>query len=269
MEKFVDVKSLIAEKNANALKWIPGFIIRYLEHIIHQEEVNEFFIKQKGRTAYEFCDACMKEFGITLHMEGQENVIRPPESCIFVSNHPLGGFDAVAVVSELSEIRPDIKFIVNDFLMTIENLKGHFVGVNKVGKSAKDSLRKVDELFASDAATFIFPAGLVSRKINGKVRDLEWKKTFVSKSKKYKKPVIPVYIEGRLTNRFYRIAKWRKFFRIKLNIEMLYLVDELFKQKGTEMKIRIGQPIDYTTFDKSKKEYDWAQWVKAKVYEMA
>ncbi len=259
---------MIAAKNPRLLKWLPGFIIRYVERIIHQEDINAFMIKHKEASAYEFCKACMEEFEIELNLKGKENIIRPPESCVFVGNHPLGGFDAVALISSIDDVRPDLRFIVNDFLLSVENLRSRFVGVNKVGRNARESLKAVENQFADDTATFIFPAGLVSRKQNGIIRDLEWSKTFVSKAKKYKKPVIPVYIEGRLTNRFYRLANIRKALRIKLNIEMFFLVDELFRQKNTKMDIIIGEPVPPETFDKTRSEKEWAEWMKEKVYQL-
>lgn len=268
MDKFIDVRRMIASKNPGLLKWLPGFVIRYIERIIHQDEINDFFLKHKDSTAKEFCDGCMEEWNIDLTLKGKENIIVPPESCIFVGNHPLGGFDALAFISAMDDIRPDIHFIVNDFLMGVANLKDRFIGVNKVGKSARESLKAVEEQFAAETATFIFPAGLVSRKQGGVIRDLEWNKTFVSKAKKYKKPVIPVYIEGRLTNRFYRLANIRKALGIKINIEMFFLVDELFRQKGNKMDIIIGEPVSPETFDKSKSEKEWAEWMKEKVYQL-
>lgn len=268
MEKFIDVRKIIATRNPKLLKWLPGFVIRYIERVVHQDDINTFFTKHKNSSAEKFCTAAMAEWQIELNLKGKENIPPTSESCIFVANHPLGGFDAVAFISTVDEIRPDIHFIVNDFLMGVENLKDRFIGVNKVGKSARESLQAVEKQFASDTATFIFPAGLVSRKQNGVIRDLEWNKTFVSKAKKYKKPVIPVYIEGRLTNRFYRLASIRKALGIKVNIEMFFLVDELFRQKGNKMDIIIGKPVNAETFDQSKSEKEWAAWMKDKVYQL-
>lgn len=268
MENFVDVRRIIKERNANLLKWIPGWIIRYLESVLHQEKTNAFMRKTEGYNAFEFSRTLMEDFNVTLELMGKENVPSPPESCIFVSNHPLGGFDAIAIISSLNDVRPDIKFIVNDLLLYVTNLKSRFIGVNKLGKNAKQSLQAVEAQFASPGATFVFPAGLVSRKQKGKIEDLEWKKTFITKAKKYQKPLIPVYIEGRLTNKFYRLANFRKLIGIKLNIEMFYLLDEFFKQSGSTIKITIGKPISPETFDKSKSEKEWAEWMKRKVYQM-
>lgn len=251
------------------LKWLPGFLVRWIERIIHQNEVNDFMFRHKDDDAYGFSKAVIEEFNLTLNLQGQENIPELSKSCIFASNHPLGGLDAIAIIHLFREVRPDIKFIVNDLLLNLTNLKEKFIGVNKVGKNAVNSLQQVEEQFASDTATFLFPSGLVSRKEKGEIRDLEWKKTFITKAKKYTKPVVPVFINGRLTNRFYRLANIRKFLGIKLNIEMFYLVDELYRQKNVVIDIAIGAPILPETFTKTQSDKKWAQWVKDEVYKLS
>lgn len=243
-------------------------MIRWVEKVIHQKEVNEFFQKHEHSDIYTFCEDALDYMNFKVSAKGLEHIPAANEKIIFASNHPLGGMDAISVIHLFKDIRPDIKFIVNDLLMAVYHLKDRFIGVNKLGKNAVESLQKVETQFAEGTATFIFPAGLVSRKINGKIVDLEWKKTFITKAKKYKTPIIPVHIEGGLTNRFYRLANFRKFLGIKVNIEMFFLVDELFRQKNMKIDINIGKPIDPTTFDKSKSDKAWADWVKDKVYRL-
>ncbi|MEM8939200.1 MAG: 1-acyl-sn-glycerol-3-phosphate acyltransferase [Bacteroidota bacterium] len=268
MEKFVDIRKLIKSKNPKLLKWLPQFAIRWIEKIIHEEEVNKFMIEHKNADLYTFCEDAVDYLNLRFTMTGREHIPRYPKKVIFTANHPLGGMDAISIIHLLKDTRTDIKFIVNDLLMVIRHLKDHFIGVNKVGKNAVKSLQKVEEQFATGTATFIFPAGLVSRKVNREIMDLEWKKTFITKAKKYHIPVIPVYIGGRLTNRFYKLANLRKFMGIKVNIEMFFLVDELFKQKDMEIDIIIGQPIDPELFDKSKNDKEWAEWMKKRVYDL-
>jgi putative hemolysin len=266
--KFVDVRQLIADKNRGLLKVIPAFVINWLKSIIHEDEVNEFFDFHRNSDPFQFCQATVERFNLTLNVTGDENIPLEPTPIILVANHPLGGLDAISLIHSLKHRRKDLKFIVNDFLMAVYTLKDRFIGVNKVGKSAKESLHKVEEQFASGSATFLFPAGLVSRKNKGIVKDLEWKKTFISKAKKYNLPVIPVYFGGRLTDRFYRLANLRKLLGIKFNIEMLYLVDEMFYQQDMHIDIVIGEPITPDAFTKEKSDHDWAQWVKEEVYKL-
>jgi putative hemolysin len=115
----------------------------------------------------------------------------------------------------------------------------------------------------------VFPAGLVSRKQAEGIKDLEWKKSFISKAKKYKKPIIPVYIDGKNSGFFYNLAKIRKMVGVKANVEMFYLADEMFQQRGKKVVIHIGKPVPYQYFDKSKSEKQWAAEMREMVYKMA
>ena len=150
-------------------------------------------------------------------------------------NHPLGGMDGIAFISAITNHRPDIKFIVNDLLMNVENLKDLFIGVNKHGKNNVSVRNQIKNAFDADHALCIFPAGLVSRKSKGKVRDLDWKKTFVTYARALDRKVVPIYIDGKLSPFFYNLYKIRKFFGIKANIEMLYLSNE-FHSELTDYK---------------------------------
>lgn len=267
-DKFVEVKALIASKNKKLARWMPGFVLKGLENIIHQEEVNDFMSRHQNDDAVTFCTGVIEEFNINIQAQQLGNIPDFPERCLIVANHPLAGLEAIAMIHLLKDIRPDITFIVNDFLLNVKNLQERFVGVNKVGRSSSPSLQKVEALFASDKATCLFPSGLVSRKINGNIEDLPWKKTFVSKSIRYDKSVVPVYIEGQLSSRFYRLAKIRELLGIKFNFEMLFLVDEFYKLKGSTVPMIFGQPIPPETFTKEKKPIEWAQWTKDQVYSL-
>jgi putative hemolysin len=152
--------------------------------------------------------------------------------------------------------------------MNIKQLQDNFIPVNKHGSQTRENARIMDEAYASDMQMFIFPAGLCSRKQRGKIEDLEWKKSFVTKATKHKRPVVPVFFSGRNSNFFYNLSRIRTFLGIKINIEMLYLVDEMFKQKGQKPHIIIGKPIPFETFDESKTPQEWAKWVKARVYQL-
>lgn len=266
-KKIIDVKNVIHEKNPKLLKFLPGFIVRYLQRILHEKDVNQFIHDHKDDTPIEFCLSVMKKFNIELEYEGLEHV--PSDGgAILTMNHPLGGMDAMAMVTVIHEKRPDVKFVVNDVLMHLENLQPIFVGVNKHGTNAAASLRMVDETFQGKELLCIFPAGLVSRRIDGEVVDLKWKKTFVTRSIKYNKTIVPVYIDGELSNFFYNLYSIRKKLGIKANIEMLYLVNELYKQHNKKIKIKFGEPLFAADFDNSKSHDEWAQYVKEKVYQL-
>lgn len=266
-DKFIDVEKVIASKSERLARRLPKFIIRYLKKTLHQEEINQLLRENADVYDYDFCRDVIKRWNITVKVQGLENVPKTG-GAIFAANHPLGGMDAMAIVEAMADYRDDVKFLVNDVLMNLKNLSGLFVGVNKFGGNSASSLQEVKDLFASEQAIFVFPAGLVSRKIRGRVQDMEWKKTFITRSKINAKDVIPVHIDGKLSNFFYRLAQLRRALGLKLNIDMLYLADELYKQHGKTITITFGKIIPASTFDQSKTDTEWAAWVRAKVYEL-
>lgn len=267
-EKFIDVEKLIGDKSPRVLKWMPRFVLRYLRRIIHEDEVNQFIYNNRDKKNIAWCDAVEAFMDIEIEVINREKI--PTDGKIVIAmNHPLGGMDAIILVSALKGHREDLKFIVNDLLMNLEGMREMFVGVDKHGKKRVSSRQQIEELFESDQAVCIFPAGLVSRRTNGVIRDLAWKKTFISYAKKYDRTIVPVYIDGRLSNFFYRLSNFRKFVGIKANIEMLYLVDELIKQRGKKMRFVVGDPLGKEFLTRDISDQKLAQEVKEKVYELS
>jgi len=267
MKKIIDINKILKDKNPKLEKWMPGFIINYLKRIFHQDEINKVLHETKDLKNFVFCNELIKRFNLKFESEGLENIPKKG-GVIFAINHPLGGFDALGLAYEISKIRPDVKFMVNDVMMNFSNVEDFMVGVNKHGAKTKDSVNQLNELFASDNAVLIFPAGLVSRKTNGSVVDSEWKKTFVVRAKKFQRNIVPIHITGELSNFFYGLSNFRKKIGIKANIEMMYLANETFKLKNKTFNITIGKPINYKMFDKSKTDLAWAAEVKNMVYDL-
>src|SRR5690606_25246699 len=267
-EKFMDVRKVIQNKNLALLKWMPGLLLRYITRIAHEDDINAIMAKIGRLHGLEFVDGLIAEFGVEVELRGKEN-IPLEEQVIFAANHPLGGLDGIAFMHALGKYRKDIKFLVNDLLSNIKNFDSLFVPVNKHGSHGRQATAVIEETYATAGAVLVFPAGLVSRKQEEGIKDLEWKKSFISKARKYKKDIIPVYIEGKNSNFFYNLAKLRKKIGIKANIEMFYLADEMFAQKGKKVTIHVGKPISYDYFDPSKSDKNWAEEVKEQVYAMA
>lgn len=263
----IDIEKVIGSKNPRLLKLMPGFLVNYIKRTIHQDEMNQFMALNHEKKDFEFAKAVLDFVDIELKVIGLENIPREG-GCILASNHPLGGIDGMALIEVVGRVRKDISFLVNDILMNLENLNGVFVPVNKVGRNTAEMVAKMDEVYASDKAVLIFPAGLVSRKQEGVVKDLQWKKSFITRAKKYRKNIIPVYVDGKNSKFFYNLAQWRKRIGIKANIEMFYLPDEMFRQRGKTITIIFGKPISYTTFDSTRNDGAWADWMKERTYEL-
>ncbi len=264
----INVDKILQEKAPN--KKLPRFFINYLKKIVHQDEINRFLERAKDKKNLDFIESAITdELQATITFEGLENL--PPKDNIytFVSNHPLGGLDGLILGLGIGQhYDGKVRFISNDILMFLTPMKEMFIPTNKTGGQTREHLKKMNEFYESENHLITFPAGACSRKIDGKIQDLKWNKSFVVKAVEHKRDVVPIYFEGRNSNFFYNLSNIRK--KLKLpNIEMLYLVNEMYKQRGNHFKIKVGKPIPYTTFDKSKKPLEWALWVRKKVYEMA
>ena len=263
----IDVEDVLRAKSPSLAKAIPGFLINYIKRIVHQDDIN-LILKNFGHLKdLEFIKPTLEFMGITYKVFGSENL---PLSgrYFFVSNHPLGGIDGLVLINELGKHYRNIKSPVNDILMNLESLSGIFLPINKHGGQAKDAIRQLEETYASDSQILYFPFGLCSRKKDGKIQDLVWHKSFITKAVQHKRDVVPAFLSGRNSNFFYNLSNFRKSLGIKANIEMLYLPDEMFRQKEKVIAVVFGKPIPWQTFDNSKSPSEWAEWVKTKSYEL-
>jgi len=256
---------------------VPDFIIRYLERIAHIRQMNAFLRKYPDLKGYEFIDRVIhEELGCSASIDGIENIPADDKPVIFVSNHPLGGLDGMIIAKMIHDQRQTsndqrpLKVIVNELLMYMEPINSLWAPVNKVGRLSREQAEAQQRMWESETDVLTFPAGACSRlqRINGhwQIRDLEWMKNFIQRAREYKRNIVPVYFEGRNSRFFYALAYIRKLLHIKLNIEMLYLVDEMYGAHGKHFKVHVLPPVPYSALDNTKTPRQWAEYVKNLVY---
>ena len=264
----IDIDRIIKEKAGNKAKYIPGFIRAYLKRIVHQDELNVFLEESKNKKGVDFLEACMNFLDIKIEIHGKENL--PKDGCFtFVSNHPLGGADGVALGYVLGKhYDGNIRYLVNDLLMNLQGLAPLCIPINKTGKQSKDFPKMVEAGFHSNNNIIMFPAGICSRRKGGIISDIAWKKTFITKSIETKRDIVPLHFEGQNSDWFYKMANACDHFGLKFNIAMIYLADEMLKNRHKTFKLTVGKPISWQTFDKSKTPPEWAQYVKEIVYNL-
>ena len=273
---------------------VPGFVVRYLERITHIKQMNAFLRKYPDLKGYDFIRIVVsEELGCSASIDGTENIPADGKPLIFVSNHPLGGLDGMIIAQMIHDSRSNsasgltaqrsnsetvrqaegrsLKVIVNELLMYMEPINELWAPVDKVGHLTREQAQTMQRMWESETDVLTFPAGACSRlqRINGKwqIADLEWQKNFIQRAREYQRDIVPIRFEGRNSRFFYILALLRKWLHIRLNIEMLYLVDEMYGAHGKHFKVHVLPPIPYTTFDNSKTPKEWAQYVKSIVYE--
>ncbi len=271
IEKTIDIDEILKNKLGDKVNYLPRFVASWLKKITHQDEINVFLWNHRHLTGTEWLEACIDFLDVTLEIQGEENLPDPHNGKLytFVSNHPLGGADGVAIGAIIGRhYGNQFRYLLNDLLLNLPALKPVSIGINKTGKQGRNFPAMVEEGFKSNNHIIMFPAGLCSRKINGQIRDIPWKKTFISKSVEHHRDVVPIHFDGRNSDKFYLIAHLCKVFHLKVNLAMLFLVDEMFKNKHQTFHVKIGKPIPWQTFDKSKTPREWAQYVQNIVYQL-
>ena len=271
IEKTIDIDKVLESKLGAKMRWIPGFAVRWLKRIVHEDEVNRFLWESRDKTGTEWLEECVRYLGMTLRVEGMENLPSKDDGRLytFVSNHPLGGEDGVALGAIIGRHYDGrFRYLVNDLLLFLPGLRPVCIGINKTGRQSRNFPAMVEAGFQSDNHMLMFPAGLNSRMIKGEIHDLPWKKTFISKSVEYHRDVVPIFFSGRNSNRFYRIARWQSRLHLKVNVAMLFLVDEMYRNVNHTFTVKIGKPIPWQTFDHSRTPKEWAQYVEDMVYKL-
>ena len=267
-----DLRAILREKAPKV--HVPDFLIRYLERIVHVKQMNAFLRKYPDMEGYDFIRRVLdEELCCTASIEGIENIPTDGKPVIFASNHPLGGLDGMIIAQMIHESRKEkreLKVIVNELLMFIKPIAGLWAPVNKTGSLSKEQVLQQQAMWESETDVLTFPAGACSRlqRINHiwSIQDLEWQKNFIQRAREYQRDIVPIYFEGKNSRFFYTLAYIRKLLRIPFNIEMLYLVDEMYGARGKHFRVHVLPPIPYTTLDNSKTPKQWAQYVKSIVY---
>jgi len=265
--RVIDIRREIRNSNSGFLRSLPGFIVRRMEKLICQDEINAAIFRSRDKTGVPFINDVLEGWKVNVEIAGIEN-IPVVGRFIFASNHPVGGMDALAFYSLIYRFFPDVKSPTNELLGRIPNLRPVMLAINVFGRNTREVTLKLEELFESDNQIMIFPSGEVSRRKNGIISDPVWQKTFVAKAIQYRRDIIPVHISGRNSNLFYRVASLRKNLGIKAFIESFLLPREMMNQRNSTVTLTVGKVISWQTLTSEKSHAEWAQHIKQIVYHM-
>ncbi len=268
-EKLIDVKKIIKNGKSNFLKKLPDFVINWLKKIIREDQLNYYYSIYKDFAGMEFVNAYLfNELNIKVKIEGEKNV-KKDKKYVYVANHPLGAIDSLSFLYLINKIHGKVISPSNELFEYIPNLHPLIVGINVFGKNTKEKIKNVNKAFETDSQIMIFPSGEVSRKIKGKIQDPFWHKTFITKAVQFKRDIVPVYISGKNSRKFYFIAKTRKLLGFKTYLETILLPQEMIKQKNKNIRLKIGNPISYKEIKQSNISHsDWAEKTKKYLYSL-
>ena len=271
MRETINIDKILASKMGNKAKYVPRPLVMWLKKIVHQDEVNKYLWESRHLSGTEWLEECVRYLDMTIELVGEENLPDKNDGRLytFVSNHPLGGEDGVALGAIIGRhYDGKFRYLVNDLLMNLPGLAPVCIPINKTGSQSRNFPAMVEAGFKSDNHMLMFPAGICSRKRGEEIRDIAWKKTFITKSVEYQRDVVPIHFGGQNSPFFYKLANFSDKYVKKVNLAMLFLVDEMYKNVHKTFRVAIGKPIPWQTFDKSKTATQWAQYVQDIVYEL-
>ena len=263
----LDVNEMLGPELSRKL---PGFVKWYLKRRIHQDQINDCILKAEHYKGAGFFDEALDYIGIRYRIRGEDKICKD-KKYIFACNHPLGGPEALIIGSVFRKIYGGgFKVPANKLLTNMKPLAEFFTPVKVQSSSqGRDISERIAEMFRSDEQVLVFPAGLCARKIDGKITEMPWKKMFITQAKKYERDVVPVHISGYNSAKYQFFSWLSRTLGLKINIAMLFLVDELFNKAGEEFVITFGEPIPFAAFDRSKTDMQWAADAKDKVEKLS
>jgi putative hemolysin len=267
VKKTIDIEQVFRVKNPRLFRWTPRFVIRWVAGLIQQDEINRIIYAYPDDNPVTFAHHILEEFEVVIEVVGKEN-LQDKHRFIVASNHPLGGLDGVAMLDTVGAIYPDVIFPVNDMLLFIPQFQNAFIPISKQGSNTSNTanLKNIQAHFASESPILYFPAGICSRRRRGVIKDLEWKKSFITLSVKNRRDIIPALFHGRNSGFFYGLSNFRKRLGIKFNFELIFLPREMFRQKGKTFRVIFGKPIPYSFFNERFTPDKWAQLLRDFVY---
>lgn len=220
-------------------KFIKSSVITLLERLLVLKKINNFIESHNEKYGNEFIEEFFESFDISYIISQRDREKIPSEGrVIIVANHPFGGLDGLILLKLLLSVRDDVKIVVNDVLLNINNLKDLFLPFDLYSNTKfKENYQNIAKAINEESALIIFPAGEVSRLTLKGIRDSKWKKGMIYFADKFQAPVLPIFIKGRNSLLFYFVSL------ISKSISMFLLPYELMNKEKKTIELKIGNLI--------------------------
>ena len=272
----IDLDGVLRQRLPRLSRFIPRFAVEWMKRTIRQDDLNRILEENAGLEGADFARGALKSLDIKVEARFEDRLPSPAERrVLYVSNHPLGGLDGLALIDYVQRRHGgNVYFVVNDLLSAVKPLESVFLPVNKFGRQNREAVKAVEDAFAGDDPVIMFPAGLVSRlqrvaymgRKRKMVADLAWNKMFVNKAHQYRRDIIPVFFSGKNSRKFYRMANLRRHLGLRFNFEMIYLPGEMVRMAHSALSISFGVPLSWKMLTPGREAAACAAAVRASVY---
>lgn len=163
---------------------------------------------------------------------------------LLAANHPFGAAEGLVLAALCTQVRPDLKILVNHMLYRIPELRPLLIPVNvfkaKGDKDNISSLRAALLHLENGGALAVFPSGVVShwQIRERRVIDPEWNSLVGRLARMAGASVVPLYFEGR-NSLFFQVAGC-----VHPMLRTMLLPRELWRMRGRGIRMRIGKIVE-------------------------
>lgn len=227
----------------------PRFLASLLEQILGLHPLGKIYDRRPLKTIpKDFLDYTLDALGVSNVLENEENLDEIPREgpVLIVANHPLGGWEGMALAQEILKVRPDLQVLTNELLRLIPELADLFIGVDVLSSNAASGnvggIKQVHKHLKGGGAVLIFPAGMVSAYdfSQRRIQDRPWNRLVGQLIKRYECTTVPVYVGGRNSAYFYAAGV------IHPRLRTILLPRQLANKQGFKLPLVIGRPIPAT-----------------------
>ncbi len=228
-------------------KKMTGPVVKsVLRRLLHEQIFLDFGERYPHLQGIDFVSQVLDFFNFSYRVSDDQRE-RVPESgkLVIIANHPIGSLDGLALLKLIHDIRPDVKIVANDLLMSLKPLRPLLLPVRVLtGVSTKQHIRRITRALDTGGAIIMFPSGEVSRLGFSGVRDGAWHQGFLKIAERSKAAILPVHIGGHCSTSFYLASMLAK------PLSTLMLVGQMLHQRRKRIDISIGAPIPYHCYSR-------------------
>jgi putative hemolysin len=233
-------------------------IIRLIEKATGQARLEELYrdLRLQLSPQMSFWSASLAKLSIDLHFDTARLAQVPKQGpIVFVSNHPFGVLDGIALCALVEQVRPDFKVLTNAVLLKAEEIKDRVLPIDfsqgeGIRQSNAASRRAARKHLQDGGALVLFPAGIVSTSPDRLGRlpaiDALWQPFAATMIHHARAKVMPVWFPGQNSRLFQIVSHISQVARLAL------LFHEVRRRIGTDMPIHLGEIIDYAELEPIK-----------------
>lgn len=241
-----------------------------LTGIYHVNEIHDNVEKQGVSPGPDFAKGILDQMEVDFRIGNPDRLRFPKGAFITISNHVYGHLDGICLVDLIGHVRPQVKVMVNEFLMYIYGLSPNFISVNPTIEQKKTTGTSINGIKAAllqlrnGEPLALFPSGAVAdiKPRQGWIlSERDWQDAAVKLIRKARVPIVPIRFFDRNSWFYYALGL------LDYRIRFARLFHEVWNKQGTHPRLGIGETLSLEQQD-AVSDKDFKAFLRSSVYDM-